>query len=183
MYTSDRYGELRALGVIPVRNEEVAFRLLNNRRLIDYKLEAALKARRLEKIVVSSPSPELGEYIQTQYGDESRIFFHLRDERDARMNVSLAGTVSAAMNLVYSQADLPDAIALLTIEYPLTASYVIDDAIHTMFLFKSDSLIGVRQDNSIMFQHRGSGMQAILNQDKVERIRVSFLVRLVPCCR
>jgi CMP-N-acetylneuraminic acid synthetase len=72
-----------------------------------------------------------------------------------------------------------DAITLLTIEYPFVKAYVIDDAINTMFLFNSDSIIGVRQENSLLFQHYGDGMHPIMNQDKFTKLERESLYRLV----
>lgn len=177
LYSNNRFGELKALALIPVRDESLALRALGDRKVIDFKIEAALQTARLEKIVVSSPSAEVGAHVAERYAGESRVVFHLRDEKDARLNVTLASTLEAVLKQYYTGDALPDAIVLLTIEYPFTAPYVIGDAIHTLFLFDSDSLISVRQENTMLFQHAGSGMHPILNQDKVVKLEREALYK------
>ncbi len=177
LYSNNRFGELRAMALIPVRDESLALRSLGDKKVIDFKIEAALQTTRLEKLVVSSPSGEVGDYVQERYAGEKRLVFHLRDEKDARLNVTLASTLEAVLKQYYSDTALPDAIVLLTIEYPFTAPYIIGDAIHTLFLFDSDALISVRQENSMLFQHAGSGMHPILNQDKVVKLEREALYK------
>lgn len=177
LYSNNRFGDLRAIAVIPLRDESLALNTLGDKRIIDYKVEAALQTSRLENIVISSPSDTIGDYVKKQYAREPRVSFHKRDEKDARLNVTLAATIMAVLEEYYPKRNYPDAIVLLTIEYPLTASYVIADAIHTLFLFNSDSLISVRQESSMMFQHQGSGMQPILNQDKVIKLEREALYK------
>lgn len=177
MYSKDRFGDLRALAVIPVRDESLALQSLGDKKVIDFKIEAALKSTILEKIVVSSPSEAIGQHVAENYSGEARIHYHLRDEKDARLNVTLAGTVDAVLNSYYGKGDLPDAVVILTIEYPFTAPYVIADAVHTMFLFDSDSLISVRQETGMLFQHQGDGMKPILDQDKVVKLEREALYK------
>jgi CMP-N-acetylneuraminic acid synthetase len=56
------------------------------------------------------------------------------------------------------------------LEYPFVTSNILDDAIQTMAIFDLDSLISVRQDNSLFYNHDGKGMKAINDQDKFTRI-------------
>ena len=56
------------------------------------------------------------------------------------------------------------------LEYPFVESNILDDAIQTMAIFNLDSLISVRQDNSLFFNHDGNGMKAINDQDKFTKM-------------
>lgn len=177
-YSAGRFGSLRSLCLVPVRDASLALRPLGDKKVIDYRVHAAIPCSNIDKIVISSPDKEVGAYIREQYAGHEKVQFHERDEKDARLNVSLASTVHAVLKAAYDPGALPDAITVLTIEYPFTESYAIADAIHTLFLFDSDSLISVRQETGMMFQHQGSGMQAILNQDKVIKLEREALYKL-----
>jgi len=177
LYSVSRFGSLRSLCIIPVRDASLALRKLGNQCLIDYKIKAALECQAIEKVVVSSPNQEVEEYVAREYASISKLHFHQRDEKDARLNVGLANTVNAILNTFYDRKGFPDAITILTIEYPFVKPYAIADSINTMFLFNSDSLISVRQENGILFQHFGNGMQAILDQDKVIKLEREALYK------
>jgi glycosyltransferase involved in cell wall biosynthesis len=175
LYSTHRFGTLKALCIVPVRDSSLAFKLLGDKRVIDYKIEAALGARNIHRIVISSPAEDIEQYILDKYRGEKKISFHKRDEKEARLNVNLVSTVHSVLEMTGSDFD---AISILTIEYPFVKSYVIDDAINTMFLFDSDSIIGVRQENSLLFQHYGDGMHPIMNQDKFTKLERESLYRL-----
>jgi glycosyltransferase involved in cell wall biosynthesis len=175
LYSTNRFGTLKALCIIPVRDSSVAFKTLVDRKVIDYKIEAALGCKNLDKIVISSPADDVEQYVKDKYSGYSKILFHKRDEKEARLNVNLVSTVHSVLEITGTDFD---AITILTIEYPFVKSYVIDDAINTMFLFDSDSIIGVRQENSLLFQHYGDGMHPIMNQDKFTKLERESLYRL-----
>ena len=175
LYSNNRFGALKALCIIPVRDSSLAFKPLLSKKVIDYKVEAALACNKLATVVVSSPSAEVGDYVTSKYGDHAKFKFHRRDEREARLNVDLMSTVSSVLEMTGTAFD---AISILTIEYPFVEPYVIDDAINTMFLFDSDSIISVRQENSLLFQHYGDGMHPIMNQEKFTKLERESLYRL-----
>ena len=178
VYSNDRFGSLRSVCVIPVRDESMALRKLGDYCIIDYRIMAASTCSNIEEIIISSPSSEVRNYVELKHQEDTKVHFHLRKEEDARLNVALPHTIHAVLDSFYTRNDFPDAITVLTIEFPFTESYVIADAIHTLFLFDSDSLISVRQEGSMLFQHKGSGMQAILNQDKVVKLEREALYKL-----
>ncbi|MCZ2459943.1 MAG: glycosyltransferase [Chitinophagales bacterium] len=175
LYSRDRFGSLKALCIIPVRNSSLAFKTLAGKRVIDYKIEAAMAGKVMDKVVISSPSDDVAQHVKDKYYNNNKILFHKRDEKEARLNVNLVNTVHSVLGLTGTGFD---AITILTIEYPFVKPYVIDDAINTMFLFNSDSIISVRQENSLMFQHHGDGMHPILNQDKFTKLERESLYRL-----
>ncbi len=170
LYSSNRFKHLNSICIIPVRDESLALCMLGGEKVIDYKIKEAQKSKHIKQIVISSPSNKVKDYINEKYSGENTILFHKRDERFARLNVNLSDTIKAVLQLDDIKGLLFKAIIILTIEYPFVKSYVIDDAINTLFLFDSDSLISVRQENTIFFQHYGNGMHPILNQDKFTRL-------------
>ncbi len=175
LYSANRFGSLNALCVIPVRDSTLALKLLSDKRVLDYKIESALACKTLGTIVISSPSEEVRDYVQNRYAQYSKIKFHKRDEKEARLNVNLVNTIHGVLQMAGNDFD---AITILTIEFPFVKPYVIDDAINTMFLFDSDSIVSVRQENSLLFQHYGDGMHPIMNLDRFTKLERESLYRL-----
>ncbi|MAZ42305.1 MAG: hypothetical protein CMB93_05940, partial [Flammeovirgaceae bacterium] len=68
-------------------------------------------------------------------------------------------------------------LAIITLEYPLIRREHIDDAINTMALFGTDSIISVRPDNAIFYQHHGDGLHPILNRDKFTKLEREALFK------
>ena len=98
----------------------------------------------------------------------------MRNESKARINNNLNATAREISNKFCSNiANL----AIITIEYPLIRPEHIDDAINTMTLFGTDSIISVRPDNSIFFQHHGDGLHPILNRDKFTKLEREVLFK------
>ncbi|WP_312185340.1 glycosyltransferase [Sphingobacterium sp.] len=173
LYSLDRFGTLQSLCIIPVRDGQIALRNLNSKSIIEHKIDAILGCKNVSQIVISCPDETLLKFVEEKYGEN--IMIHKRDSRDADINVSLVNTVNSVLKQAGNHFA---AITLLTVEFPFTKSYVIDDAINTLFLFNSDSLVSVRQENNLMFQHFGDGMHPILNQDKFSKIERESLYKL-----
>ena len=64
------------------------------------------------------------------------------------------------------------------LEYPFVESNILDDAIQTMAIFNLDSLISVRQDNSLFYNHDGNGMKAVNDQDKFTKMEEKLFTSL-----
>ncbi|HNB51104.1 MAG TPA: hypothetical protein PK530_04145, partial [Anaerolineales bacterium] len=60
---------------------------------------------------------------------------------------------------------------------PFITAENMNDAIHTMAIFGADSLISVRQETNLFFQHSGNGLEPILNRDKFTRLEREALYR------
>ncbi len=59
-----------------------------------------------------------------------------------------------------------DAIGLLGIETPLLKSCTIQEAVYTLALFDSDSVISVHKDQASYFTHNGEGMRLVFEKSK-----------------
>ena len=53
----------------------------------------------------------------------------------------------------------------------------IDDAINTLQIFEADSLISVRAEPDMFFQHDGGGMKPILGMEKFTKLERDILYR------
>ena len=98
----------------------------------------------------------------------------MRNETKARINNNLNATISEISNKFGSNTAN---LAVIAIEYPLIRPEHIDDAINTMSLFGTDSIISVRPDNAIFFQHHGDGLHPILNRDKFTKLEREVLFK------
>jgi len=170
-----------AIAVIPIRGQKnsrknLAFEQIDGVYLIDYKIRETKKARSISEIVVTSPDLDLKAYIDDHYKNEPKVNFVERGVQLARLNTDLNGTVEHLFdsNVVHTDHE---AIITLGIEYPFINSDTIDDAINTTKIFKSDSLISVRPETNMFFQHDGSGMKPILNQDKFTKLEREALYK------
>ncbi|MEO7800530.1 MAG: glycosyltransferase, partial [Ginsengibacter sp.] len=178
LHSHNRFGRLDTVCIIPVRDESLALKQLRNKKILDYKIQEARQSKHICKIIISSPSDIIGDYINDKYGSFDSIIFHKRDEKYARLNVNLIETVESILATKELSHLNFKAIILLTIEFPFIKSYVIDDAVNTLFLFNSDSLLSVRQENTVFYQHYGNGMHPILNQDKFTRLEREAIYRV-----
>jgi CMP-N-acetylneuraminic acid synthetase len=93
------------------------------------------------------------------------------------MNIGLTDTVTDILSLQELEKFTVEAIMILAFEFPFVTSNIIDDAVHTMMIFKADSMITVRPETSLIYQHNGQGMHPILNQEKFSKLEREALYK------
>ena len=172
--------KLNTLAIIPVRdansvNNTLAFSELGQHTFLEHKIRQALDAENIRQVVVSSPDQKVAAYVEKKFGEE--VLFIQRPQEQARLNVGLVDTVNHILMQPKVQEIQVSAIAILAIEFPFTGPAVIDDAVNTLYLFDSDSLISVRPDTHTFFQHHGHGMQPIMNQEKFTKLEREALFK------
>ncbi|MEP5611382.1 MAG: glycosyltransferase [Cyclobacteriaceae bacterium] len=161
------------LAIIPIRGgeQDLAFKTIAGENLLEVKIKQVLKSKNIKHLVVSSPDLEVNTLLK-KYKSEVKIEFHHREKAEARYNQSLNPTISEIVRDQIAKNLAFEAILVLTLEFPLVEAYKIDDVVNTMMVFGSDSIIGVRADNSVFYQHHGDGLHPILERDmhtKLER--------------
>ncbi len=181
-YVQHRKARENSLAIIPIRdvgttNHRLAFTNLGNITLLEHKIEAALSAKNIRKVVVSSPDASIENLLNQKYANNPRVLFVPRPQAYAQLNVGLIETVQDILQHERLQSNTFSTFVVLAIEYPFVRATTIDDAINTLFLFESDSLISVRPDSSLFFQHQGHGMQPILNQEKFTKLEREALYK------
>lgn len=176
-FIKERKHDTSTLAIIPVRgnSNDPAFKELGEVSLLSIKINQAIASSNVRKIIVTSPNKN----VQKMLPDHDKVDFHLRKEAHARFNESLDPTIKEIIEQQETTGLDFETVVLLTIEYPFIESYKIDDAINTLHLFGSDSLIAVRPDNSIFYQHHGDGLHAILNRDKYAKLEREALFKQV----
>ncbi|MGD1891780.1 MAG: glycosyltransferase family 2 protein [Cyclobacteriaceae bacterium] len=177
------YEHLRhAISIIPIRdtgttNNRLALTNLADDTLLAHKINAALGAENIQRVVVTSPDIHIKDYVQEKFGDNPKVIYVSRPKEQAQLNVGLIDTVSQSLNDKQLDGIEVTSFVILAIEYPFVTATTIDDAVNTLFLFKSDSLISVRPDSSLFFQHHGHGMHPILNQEKFTKLEREALYK------
>ena len=166
----------KAIAVIPVRGGmgDLAFKNLNSENLLHRKIKEILRTDNFKKIIVTSPDEKVRDLISPFQGE---VDFHLRPSELAKYSQSLVPTIE---NLLQDlQHETFNIIGVLTLEYPFVTSQRMDDAVNAMVLFKSDSLIAVRSDNSVFYQHHGDGLHPILNRNEFHKLERDVLYKQV----
>ncbi|MDF9798021.1 glycosyltransferase involved in cell wall biosynthesis [Catalinimonas alkaloidigena] len=170
----------QTIAIIPVRdansvNNKLAFTLLDDKTFLEHKIDQAVLAENICQVIVSSPDEKVKQFVMEKY--QNQVSFISRPSEQARLNVGLVGTVNHIMTQEVVSHLKPTALAVLAIEFPFVDALTLDNAINTLFLFNSDSLISVRPDTHLFFQHHGHGMQPILNQDKFTKLERESLFK------
>ena len=167
----------RVLAIIPVRDDSTAtqpptaLRLLAGKLVLDYTIDAALKSGSLDKIVVTSDSQAVLEYAGRFQGVETIP----RSTELARSNSPIEPTVIHILGELETREDyLPDAVMLLLITSPLREARHIQKAIDTLQIFKCDSVVSVREDNSYFYKHGKYGLEPIVKERKLRLEREVF---------
>ena len=175
-----RHGRtLRTIAIIPVRDHKtdphsIALRPLGDKLTIDWTIEAALAAERIEAVIVSTPDTTVLTHIRQRY-DNQVIGIH-RDHAMARINSFTRPALLHAAQEYAAIKSLPDAVAELYVEFPFRTHHFIDSAIDVLEIFSTDRVIGVRPEVDTFYAHEGHGLtpfrrprQLKLERDEIYR--------------
>jgi CMP-N-acetylneuraminic acid synthetase len=156
------------LGIIPVRN-----RIYNGqswplfeyqgKAVLDHKIDSCLNSNNINHLIVTSSDEEILSYLTNNYKDESRITILRRSVELASYDTKLDETIRFALK---NHNKSPEAIAVVSVEYPFVSSSLIDEALDTLMIFDSESLISVKSSRGPYYRHNGRTLKAILDQDK-----------------
>jgi len=161
-HSKGRY--LSAIAIVPVRGrvtdpQSPALRPLGGRALIDWTLEVALQSKRLSDILVTTPDEELLAYVAKNY--ENRVLTVKRDRRLALPNTYIEDTLYHALKEYCREHPAPDVLVVLYIESPFRQARQIDSAIEAMEVFDTDTVISVRPEMDMFYQHNGAGLESL----------------------
>lgn len=173
--------------VIPVRGQStdphsIALKPLGGRPLIEWTIDAAMDSKRIDGIVVTTPDERILEHLEARYGKDI-VPVH-RDPKLALLNTYLKDTLIHALNEYDERHGRRDAAIMLLIESPFRSAKYIDKAVNVMEVFDTDTVIGVRPDNSTFYRHDGNGIEplrksSVLRLEKEELYREAGQISLV----
>lgn len=171
------------VAIIPVRNTRLGGKILpfekvGDQSLLQRVVYAAINSKKLSKVIVTSADIEVKEYYSQHLdGISDKLVYIDRPIEFARINESLNNTIFHILDTDIISSLQPKAIMSLAIEYPFINAGAIDDAINTLTIFGADSLLSVRPDHSMYYQHDGSGLHPILDQDKFTKLEREALYK------
>jgi len=153
----------KTIGIIPVRSlksSKLILEKINNKTLLEYKIEAALKADLLNSIIVVASDKEIFDLVKEKF-DSSRILLIERPIEFSRFNSSLYSTIELIFNdEIVSKMNI-DAFVLLAVEFPFTKPELIDTIIRSSVIFGSDTVISTRESPYSLYKHNGNSMVPI----------------------
>jgi len=170
------------LAVIPVRNTRIKGQSIplfpwGSETILSKKISNLLASRSVKRIYVISEDVEILDYVKGKFADQIKVLVLERPQEIAGPGQTLGATVKLAVDDAYKQGLDYRFIMTAALDYPFVEAGIIDDAVNTVELFKSDSVLSVRPDNKAYYQHTGHGLSAILDQDKFTRIEREAIYR------
>lgn len=160
--------KLKTLAIIPVRSklikgENWPLVKVNNKTILELKVEACLSAQSINHIAITTSENELFQEFLLMFKSCKQVTVLLRPEELSNPTVTLSKTVDFVLENINSSFD---AVATVAIEYPFVEPSTFDEAIHSLVLFKADSVITVRAELNTFYKHSGKSFMPILDHDK-----------------
>ena len=178
-FVNEKKFDTSTLAIIPIRggSQDIAFKSLNGTNLLDLKLREMAQSKNIMKVVVTSPDQQVESLLESI--SKKNAEFHHRKKIEAKQQHDLNPTIDEIVSAENMKDSKFEIIAVLTLEYPFLEAYKMDDVINTMLVFGSDSIIGVKSDDSVFYQHHGDGLHPILDRDKYTRLEREALFKQV----
>jgi glycosyltransferase involved in cell wall biosynthesis len=181
-FVRQHYTTPNTLAIIPIRNFNInginwTTHQFNGSTIIIEKIKVCLNAKRIQHVVVTSSDQDILTYCSEEFNKDSRVSILERPKIFEGPNQSLANTIDFCINFFQKEKINFESILTVALEYPFLKPETIDEAIDTLVLFKADSVITVRPDNSTFYKHVGSGMIPILDQEKFTRLERDALYK------
>jgi CMP-N-acetylneuraminic acid synthetase len=161
----------RVLAVIPAMarlrdGQKLPLSLLGGRPLLAYTVEEALKAKLLDRVVVSTEDPEVAEVARRLGADVP----FLRPRELARSSVSVEEVVRHVLSrLEEGEGYSPELVAILHILSPFLRAAHITEAIDTLLLYQTDSVLSVCQDLTFHWRRGREGLEPVGYQKRLLR--------------
>ncbi len=171
----------KTVAILPIRSELISgeslplFQLPDGESVLEKVALEAATARKVDLLVITSAEDQL---IQEAFKiKHEKILVLKRPKEYARLNEPLTKTIQLVVDEVRANHFHPEAILSLSIEYPFISSDYIDDAINTISVFEANSVLSVRPDNKMYYQHDGSGLKPLLDQMKFTKLEREALYK------
>ncbi len=175
LFVDEHFNVPQTLAVIPVRNTWIGglnwpLVEIKGKSILEWKVQACVSARRVHTIIISASDKEIIDHCKGWVGEYPHVYIIERPQEYAKSNETLAKTFQQAIAHVKGLGTSIDALMSISLEYPFVDADVLDDAVNTLALFRSDAVLSVRPDNRTYYQHTGHTLKAILDQDKFTKL-------------
>ena len=161
----------KTLAILPVRDTFIGsinwpLKEYGAKTVLEHKVQQCLNSRNINHIVITSADAGTLQIARQAYASNAQVQVVERPAELAREGVSLKETIDLVLGQVNSEFD---ALATISLDYPYVDSSIIDEAVNTLAIFKSDSVISTRADLSTYYMHNGNTLKPILDQNKYTR--------------
>lgn len=176
--------ENSCLVVIPARNTKIKGQSIplfetEGETILSRKVRTALAAKTTSLVYVISEDSEVLGYAQSEFANERRVVVLERSAVLAGPNQTLGATVQLAVDDARAAKVSFQYVMTAALDYPFVHADILDDAVNTVELFKSDSVLSVRPDNKMYYRHNGQTLNPILDQEQFTRLEREALYRAV----
>lgn len=170
--------------VVPARNTKIKGQSIplfedKGETLLSKKVLSALDAQTTHSVYVISEDSEVLSYTQNRFKEDARVVVLERSSKLAGPNQTLGATVQLAVDHAKENRVPFQYVMTAAVDYPFVHSDILDDAVNTLELFKSDSVLSVRPDNKMYYRHNGHTLDPILDQEQFTRLEREALYRAV----
>ncbi len=165
-HVRDRYGANlpSVLVVIPVRNvsalgEGWALRPLGQAPLLQYTLDEVRRCPVITKAVVVTEDAKIADFARAN-GVEAL----LRPAHLAGINSPIEPSLFYTLERFGHEGFRPEILCLLHATSPFRKAEHIAEAIHTLLIFRPDSVISVCENTQLQYQHRVNGLEPLFSR-------------------
>jgi CMP-N-acetylneuraminic acid synthetase len=166
--------------VIPVRGPNInkncySLEKVNNKPLIFYSIDEALKINEFNKVILSTADLKLINLVKKKY--KNKIFYHKRPKHLSEQNIDFKEAVINAINKY--EKKIIDLLVIMTYENPLRKSFYINQAISNLIIHDSDSVIGTVPDiDNNYYKYSEKGLKLISNEkDNKLRLEKNLILK------
>lgn len=158
----DNLNKKKTIAIIPTRGfiskfENDVLRKLGEKPLINWTIDAAIKSKRIDDIIVTSPDENVISHVKSNYGN--KIITFKREKQLALPNTFIDQTVAKTLSEYKKiKGFKPDYITLLYIENPFKKPIMIDSTLDILEVFNTDTVIAVTPDDGTLYKHDGNGL-------------------------
>lgn len=159
------------VAIVPVRGSNIdsrskPFLKVGNKNLIDYTLDHLQNSKSISKIILTTPSQLIIDYVEANYKKVSLI---KRSIESSRINSPITNSTIEALKSIKNLKSY-DSFLLVSIGSPFMRTQLVDSAINIKKIFDVDTVIGLRESEDLLYKHNGSGMVPL--QDEKSKLKL-----------
>ena len=153
----------RIVGIVPVKNTythtpNVALRDIGGKSLLDYTLDQAAASGLFDAVFVSTDDPAVAEHCRSGDG----VIVSMRPEALSQHHVRFSHVVHDAVDRLEQEHQIfPDIVVALSVHTPMRRPEQIVEAVDTLRLYDSDSVISVCEATALHFRHGQHGLEPL----------------------
>ena len=170
--------------VIPARNTLIKgdswpLYRVNGETILEMKVNTALNADSTNCVAVISSDEAILSNSRDSFNDDNRVLVVDRPSKLASYTETLDKSIDIAIEFAIEKGFTFKTVMTAALEFPFLSSEIFEEMIHTLYLFKTDSVLSVRPDNRMYYQHNGHTLTPILDQDKFVKVEREALYKSV----